>query len=122
MSDCPVAAIRQFSRFYTTQLGLLDESLLKSAFSLTEARVLYELATKPAQTATGLSRDLGIDPGYLSRLLKGFEQRGLITRSVSPGDARQALVQLTEAGRTAFAPLDQASRDQVLAMVAHLPP
>ena len=122
MSEPTIAAIRRFSRFYNKQLGLLDEVLLQSDFSLTEARVLYELADRPAQTATDLSRDLGIDPGYLSRLLKGFEQRGLLTRSVSPTDARQAVLALTEAGRKAFAPLDQASRRQILAMTSHLPP
>jgi DNA-binding MarR family transcriptional regulator/GNAT superfamily N-acetyltransferase len=122
MSEPTVAAIRRFSRFYTTQLGLLDEGLLKSDFSLTEARVLYELAHRPAQTASGLIRDLDIDAGYLSRILKAFEQRGLITRSAAPDDARQALLHLTEAGRVAFAPLDQASRSQVSAMIGHLPP
>ena len=79
MSEDAVAAVRRFSRFFTRKLGLLDEGLLNSAFSLTEARVLYELAAAPTHTATGLSRDLGIDPGYLSRLLKSFEQRGFIT-------------------------------------------
>jgi DNA-binding MarR family transcriptional regulator/GNAT superfamily N-acetyltransferase len=118
----PVAAVRQFSRFYTRQLGLLDAGLLKSAFSLTEGRVLYELGTRPAATATELSRDLGIDPGYLSRLLKNFQQRGLITRSVSPEDGRQALLRLTTSGRAAFEALDQASRHQVLAMLGGMPP
>jgi DNA-binding MarR family transcriptional regulator/predicted GNAT family acetyltransferase len=122
MSECAVAAVRRFSRFYTRQLGLLDEGLLKSDFSLTEARVLYELAGQPGQTATGLTRELGIDPGYLSRLLKTFEQRGFITRSAAPDDARQALVCLTDAGRAAFEPLDEASRHQVLGMIAHLAP
>ena len=118
MADA-VAAVRRFSRFYTSQLGLLDQGLLNSPFSLTEARVLYELATRETLTATDLSRDLGIDPGYLSRLLKRFEQQGLITRSASPADARQARLHLTAAGRAAFEPLDQASRNQVLAMIRH---
>jgi DNA-binding MarR family transcriptional regulator/N-acetylglutamate synthase-like GNAT family acetyltransferase len=122
VSEPAIAAIRRFSRFYTAQLGLLDEGLLESDFSLPEARVLYELANQPSQTASGLSRDLGIDPGYLSRLLKGFERRGLLTRSVSPTDARQAVLALTEAGHDAFAPLDQASRRQILAMTSHLVP
>jgi DNA-binding MarR family transcriptional regulator/GNAT superfamily N-acetyltransferase len=122
MSDSDVAAIRRFSRFYTSQLGLLDEGLLNSDFSLTEARVLYELANQTAPTASDLSRDLRIDPGYLSRLLKSFEQRGLLTRSPSPTDARQAVVHLTQAGRDAFVPLDRASRQQVLAMTGHIGP
>ncbi len=117
-----VAAVRRFSRFYTRQLGLLDEGLLDSPFSLTEARVLYELATHTTLTATELSRDLGIDPGYLSRLLKEFERRGLITRAPSPGDGRLAMLQLTDSGRAAFKPLDEASRRQILAMVGHLMP
>jgi DNA-binding MarR family transcriptional regulator/GNAT superfamily N-acetyltransferase len=117
-----VAAVRRFSRFYTRQLGLLDEGLLNSAFSLTEARVLYELATHATLTATELSRDLGIDPGYLSRLLKEFEKQGLITRAPSPGDGRLALLQITDLGRAAFEPLDEASRRQILSMVRHLMP
>jgi DNA-binding MarR family transcriptional regulator/GNAT superfamily N-acetyltransferase len=120
--DAPIAAVRRFSRFYTRQLGLLDEGLLKSSFSLTQARVLYELATRPKLTATELGRDLGIDPGYLSRLLKNFEKRGLISRSVAPGDGRRALLCLTDSGRAAFEPLDRASRDQVHAMIASLAP
>ncbi len=118
----PVAAVRRFSRFYTRQLGLLDEGLLNSPFSLTEARVLYELANQPTLTATELSRDLGIDPGYLSRVLKEFERQGLITRAPSPGDGRLALLQLTDLGRAAFEPLDKASRHQILAMIRHLMP
>jgi DNA-binding MarR family transcriptional regulator/GNAT superfamily N-acetyltransferase len=117
-----VAAVRRFSRFYTRQLGLLGEGLLNSAFSLTEARVLYELACRPDLTAADLSRDLGLDAGYLSRLLKGFEHGGLLARSVSPHDGRQALLRLTETGREAFAPLNEASRRQVGAMLGHLMP
>ncbi len=118
----PVAAVRRFSRFYTNQLGLLGEALLKSAFSLTEARVLYELASHPSPTAGELSRDLGIDPGYLSRLVKGFEQRGLMTRAAAPQDGRQVLLRLTDNGRAAFSDLDQASRQQVMAMIGRLAP
>ncbi len=102
----PVAAVRRFSRFYTRQLGLLEEGLLQSAFSLTEGRVLYELATRPQLTASELGRDLGIDPGYLSRILKDFEKRGFVTRSASPDDGRLALLQLTGSGRAAFEPLE----------------
>ncbi|HBK04776.1 MAG TPA: MarR family transcriptional regulator [Acetobacteraceae bacterium] len=117
----PIAAVRRFSRYYTRQIGLLDEGLLKSGYSLTEARVLYELATRRGLTATDLCRDLGIDPGYLSRLLKKFEERDLISRWASPEDARQSRLRLTEAGRVAFRPLDRASREQVMAMIGHLP-
>jgi len=118
----PVAAVRRFSRFYTRQLGLLEEGLLQSAFSLTEGRVLYELATRPKLTASELERDLGIDPGYLSRILKYFEKLGFVIRSASPDDGRLALLELTGAGRAAFEPLDSASRQQVFAMIGRLMP
>jgi DNA-binding MarR family transcriptional regulator/N-acetylglutamate synthase-like GNAT family acetyltransferase len=112
-----IAAVRRFNRFYTRQIGLLEEGLLKSAFSLTESRVLYELANRDAPTATDLTRDLGLDAGYLSRILRGFEARGLIDRIPSANDGRQHHLQVTEGGRAAFAPLDRASQQQVGAMV-----
>jgi DNA-binding MarR family transcriptional regulator/GNAT superfamily N-acetyltransferase len=117
-----IAAVRRFSRFYTSQLGLLGDGLLRSAFSLTEARVLYELAHREAPTATDLIRDLGLDAGYLSRILKAFEQRGVITRTASPRDGRQALLMLTQAGRAAFAPLDLASQEEVRTLIGRLTP
>jgi DNA-binding MarR family transcriptional regulator/GNAT superfamily N-acetyltransferase len=117
-----IAAVRRFGRFYTRQLGLLDEGLLKSDFSLTEARVLYELAHRQAPTAADLCRDLGLDAGYLSRILKTFEQRGLMTRSAAPHDGRQTLLTLTEAGTAAFAPLNRASQEDVRAMIDRLAP
>ncbi|HUC18281.1 MAG TPA: helix-turn-helix domain-containing GNAT family N-acetyltransferase [Acetobacteraceae bacterium] len=113
-------AVRRFSRFYTRRLGLLGEGLLDSAFSLTESRVLYELAHQDGLTASLLGRELGLDPGYLSRILKKFEARGLIVRAPSTSDGRQAVLGLTEAGRAAFAPLDRGSRDQVMAMLGRL--
>jgi DNA-binding MarR family transcriptional regulator/GNAT superfamily N-acetyltransferase len=115
-----VAAVRRFSRFYTRHLGLLGEGLLNSDFSLTEARVLYELAHRDAPIATDLCRDLGLDAGYLSRILKAFDRRGLITRSASRRDGRQMLLALTQAGRAAFEPLDRASQEEVMAMVGQL--
>jgi DNA-binding MarR family transcriptional regulator/GNAT superfamily N-acetyltransferase len=117
-----VAAVRRFSRFYTRQLGLLGEGLLKSHFSLTEGRVLYELAHRDPLTATELCRDLGVDAGYLSRILKAFDQRGLILRTASPSDGRQTLLTLTQAGRSAFEPLDRASQQDVQAMIGDLAP
>jgi DNA-binding MarR family transcriptional regulator/GNAT superfamily N-acetyltransferase len=117
-----VAAVRRFSRFYTRQLGLLGEGLLKSEFSLTEGRVLYELAHRDPLTATELCRDLGVDAGYLSRILKAFDQRGLILRTASPSDGRQTLLTLTQAGRSAFEPLDRASQQDVQAMIGDLAP
>jgi DNA-binding MarR family transcriptional regulator/GNAT superfamily N-acetyltransferase len=117
-----ISAVRAFNRFYTGQLGLLDEGLLQSDFSLTEVRVLYELAHRDGATASDLGRDLGLDAGYLSRLLTKFETRRLITRTPSESDGRQTVLALTRMGRKAFAPLNQASHDQVAAMLAPLQP
>ena len=116
-----IDAVRAFNRFYTRQIGLLDEGLLKSAFSLTEARVLYELAHRDGLTATDLGRDLGLDAGYVSRLLKKFERLQLISRSTLVSDARQSSIALTPAGRNAFAPLNKDSHDQVAALLDRLP-
>ncbi|MEI9412684.1 helix-turn-helix domain-containing GNAT family N-acetyltransferase [Mesorhizobium salmacidum] len=116
-----IDAVRAFNRFYTRQIGLLDEGLLKSAFSLTEARVLYELAHRDGLTATDLGRDLGLDTGYVSRLLKKFERLHLISRVTLVSDARQSSIALTPAGRNAFAPLNKDSHDQVAALLDRLP-
>ncbi|QND59672.1 bifunctional helix-turn-helix transcriptional regulator/GNAT family N-acetyltransferase [Mesorhizobium huakuii] len=116
-----IDAVRAFNRFYTRQIGLLDEGLLKSAFSLTEARVLYELAHRDGLTATDLGRDLGLDAGYVSRLLKKFEALHLISRSTLVSDARQSSIALTPAGRNAFAPLNKDSHDQIAALLGRLP-
>jgi DNA-binding MarR family transcriptional regulator/GNAT superfamily N-acetyltransferase len=121
--DAAVAAVRHFSRFYTRQIGLLDEKLLKSHFTLTEARVLYDLAHQETpQTLTHLARELLLDLGYLSRILKAFEARGLVGRSAAPDDGRQSLFALTNAGRTAFKPLDMASQTEIGTVLARLPP
>jgi DNA-binding MarR family transcriptional regulator/GNAT superfamily N-acetyltransferase len=129
MTDTPVperhaaiAAVRRFNRFYTRQIGLLDEKLLKSNFTLTEARVLYDLAQqKIPRILTHLRDEMLIDLGYLSRILKAFEARGLVVRSASPDDARQTLFTLTVAGRAAFAPLDRASQAEVGALIGLFP-
>jgi DNA-binding MarR family transcriptional regulator/GNAT superfamily N-acetyltransferase len=127
MTDVPnltqaeaIGSVRRFSRFYTRQLGLLGEGLLKSDFSLTEARVLYELAHRDGPTAADLCRDLGIDAGYLSRMLKTFDQRALIARTASPRDGRETLLALTPAGRAAYEPLDRASQEDVRATIGGL--
>lgn len=112
-----VAAIRQFNRFYTGRIGVLQEGLVGSPFSLTEARLLYELAHRDGVSAGALARDLALDPGYLSRALRGLERRGLVSRKPAPDDGRRMQLALTDAGRDAFAGLDAASRDAVTAML-----
>ena len=111
--DHRITAVRRFNRFYTREIGALHDSLLQSGFSLAEARVLYELAQRDGATATELGRDLGLDSGYLSRIVQRFERDGLVTRTTSETDRRQSLLSLTVAGREAFAPLDTRSRDEV---------
>src|SRR5215472_9935508 len=120
LSEPRIAAVRRFTRFYTRHMGVLREGLHASPFSLTEARVLYELANRPAPTAADIARDLGLDAGYLSRILRGFAQRGLLARARSQDDGRRSCLSLTPAGREAFAPLDRGSHDEVAAMLAPL--
>ncbi|MES2959860.1 MAG: MarR family winged helix-turn-helix transcriptional regulator, partial [Pseudomonadota bacterium] len=117
-----VAAVRRFSRFYTRQLGLLDEHLLASPFSLTESRVLFELAHHEGLAATDLVRDLALDAGYVSRILRRFAAQGLLRRSRAATDARRSVLALTARGRAAIAPLERASSDQVTALLDRLPP
>jgi DNA-binding MarR family transcriptional regulator/GNAT superfamily N-acetyltransferase len=121
VDEAMIAALRAFGRFYTRQIGLLEEGLHRSAFSLTEARVLYELAHRDRPTASVLGQDLGLDAGYLSRLLKRFEEQGLLTRRTAAEDGRRQVLALTQAGQAAFAPLDEASRAEVGALLARLP-
>jgi DNA-binding MarR family transcriptional regulator/N-acetylglutamate synthase-like GNAT family acetyltransferase len=113
----PVAAVRRFNRFYTRHIGVLREGHLDSPFSLTEVRVLYEMAHRDGLTAAELARELGLDTGYLSRVLRGFEQRGLIERSRSATDARQSMLRLSEEGRAAFAGLDSRADAEIAALV-----
>jgi DNA-binding MarR family transcriptional regulator/N-acetylglutamate synthase-like GNAT family acetyltransferase len=120
ISEQRIAAVRRFTRFYTRQIGVLREGLHASPFSLAEARVLYELANRPAPTAADIARDLGLDAGYLSRILRGFMQRGFLARARSREDGRQSHLSLTPAGRDAFAPLDRGSHDEIAAMLAPL--
>jgi DNA-binding MarR family transcriptional regulator/GNAT superfamily N-acetyltransferase len=117
-----VAAVRRFNRFYTRQIGLLDDGLLNSPFSLTQVRTLYELAQREQTTAADLCKTLGLDAGYLSRILSSFEQSGLIEKRESPKDARQSLLSLTKKGRKVFAPLNARSDEQVDAMLNRLSP
>jgi len=110
-------AVRRFNRFYTHRIGVLPEKLLQSPFSLTEVRVLYELAQREQPAAAGVAKDLGLDPGYLSRILRGFETRGLVRRTPSVTDARQSLLALTPKGRKIFAALDKASTQEASSML-----
>jgi DNA-binding MarR family transcriptional regulator/predicted GNAT family acetyltransferase len=116
-----VAAVRNFTRFYTRRIGVLDQRLLHSPFSLTEARVLYELAHHDGLTARDLGGSLGIDAGYLSRILAGFARRGLLARQRSASDGRERRLALTTAGRRAFTPLDSRSNTEVGVMLAAIP-
>jgi len=116
-----IAAVRRFNRFYTRQIGVLAEHLNRSPFSLAEARVLYELAHQDRTTAAALGTALGMDAGYLSRIMARFERRGLVARRRSRTDARRMPVGLTREGRAAFARLDTAAQGDVRAMLDRLP-
>jgi DNA-binding MarR family transcriptional regulator/GNAT superfamily N-acetyltransferase len=115
------AAVRRFNRFYTRQIGLLAGHYLDSPFSLSEARVIYELAQRDTDTATSLVRELGLDPGYLSRMLRGFQRRGLLSKQPSAHDGRQSLLRLTAKGRRAFQALNDRSQRDLEAMLSALP-
>jgi DNA-binding MarR family transcriptional regulator/N-acetylglutamate synthase-like GNAT family acetyltransferase len=116
-----VGAVRQFNRFFTRQIGLLDEGLLNSPFSLTEARILYELAHRERPSAMELCRDLGLDAGYLSRILRQFRKRGLVAQRPSDADGRRNLLELTSSGKAAFAKLDARSGQDIGALLRGLP-
>lgn len=116
-----VKAVRAFNRFYTQRIGILRR-YLDSDFTLTEVRVLYELAHRPPLAARDLVRELELDPGYLSRILRRFEHAGWLARETASHDARQSLLRLTEAGYATFAPLQQKSRDEAAALLAAVPP
>jgi len=115
-----VAALRAFNRFYTRRIGVLDEHLFGSGFTLPQSRVLWELAHHDGVTAAELARSLDLDAGYLSRLLAQLKQRRLIRAQRSPLDARQSLLTLSAAGRRAFAPIDAHSQAQTAALLAAL--
>jgi DNA-binding MarR family transcriptional regulator/GNAT superfamily N-acetyltransferase len=115
-----IAAVRRFNRFYTRQLGVLRKNFLDSPYSLGEARLLYEIASGNAPTASEIGRKLDLDAGYLSRVLRNFERRGLIVRKNSPRDARQSRLALTARGRRAFAPLQRRSQRQAGDLLGNL--
>jgi DNA-binding MarR family transcriptional regulator/GNAT superfamily N-acetyltransferase len=115
-----VSAVRRFNRFFTRQIEVLREGLLHSPYSLTEARIIYELAHRDVLTAADLCRELGLDAGYLSRIVSHLKQQGLIDKLPSESDGRQRLLRLTPDGQQAFALLDQRARDQVSEMLHNL--
>lgn len=115
-----VNAIRHFNRFLTRRIGVLREGLLHTPYSLTEARILFELGHRDKLTAADIGRELGLDAGYLSRILTGLEQQGLVEKSRSESDGRQRLLSLTAAGQNASTLLDQRSREEVAEMLSEL--
>jgi DNA-binding MarR family transcriptional regulator/N-acetylglutamate synthase-like GNAT family acetyltransferase len=116
-----VGAVRRFNRFYTRKIGVLKEGLLDSPLSLTEGRVLYELAQREQATASELAQELSLDSGYLSRMLKSFDAKGVVTKHASTSDRRQMILALTDRGREMFATIDARSRDEVAALLEALP-
>jgi DNA-binding MarR family transcriptional regulator/N-acetylglutamate synthase-like GNAT family acetyltransferase len=119
-SQQTIAAVRRFNRFYTRQIGVLRKNYLDSPYSLGEMRVLYELAQNEKMTASDVARSLDLDMGYLSRLLRNFEKRGLISRKTSATDARQSHLALTARGRKIFAPMEKRSQQYAASMLASL--
>ena len=117
-----IAAVRRFNRYYTRQIGVLRKTFLDSPYSLGEARVLYEIAINHSPTASEIARSLDLDAGYLSRVLRNFERRGLIRKRASPNDGRQSHLTLTPRGRKSFMPLDARSQRDTAAMLGKLAP
>jgi len=120
VSRAQIAEVRAFNRDYTRCIGVLSQGLLDSPYSLTEVRVMYEIAHRPGVMAAQLAQELGLDRGYLSRILKGFGAKGLLARADSAADARRQHLRLTAAGRRVFAPLERRSQQQVRALLSRL--
>jgi DNA-binding MarR family transcriptional regulator/N-acetylglutamate synthase-like GNAT family acetyltransferase len=118
--DARVDGVRRFNRFYTRRIGVLQDGYLQSPFSLAEVRVLYELAHRQRATASALASDLDLDPGYLSRILRGFVKRGLLDRTRSDVDGRELWLSLNAHGQQAFEPLEARQRDEVATLLERL--
>jgi DNA-binding MarR family transcriptional regulator/N-acetylglutamate synthase-like GNAT family acetyltransferase len=119
-SEQRIQEVRRFNRFYTRQIGVLHEKLLRSPFSLTEARVIYDMAHLETTTATELCKGLALDAGYLSRILRSFKKQGLIDKQPSKTDKRQSVLRLTAKGQAAFAKLNARSHTEIEAMLGAL--
>lgn len=119
--DKKVNVIRHFNRFFTRKIGVLREGLLHSPYSLTESRVLFEIGHRKEITASDLSRGLGLDPGYLSRLLAGLEERDLVYRVRSEVDGRRRVLSLSPSGEEVFRLLDARSREEVSEILEGIP-
>jgi len=120
--ESSVQGVRHFNRFYTRRIGVLQEGLLATSLTLTEARVLYELAHRDEPTATEVRRELGLDAGYLSRILRGFQKRGWVQRKPAAGDARRQLLSLSRPGRAAFDLLNARSDEEIRRMLGAVAP
>jgi DNA-binding MarR family transcriptional regulator/GNAT superfamily N-acetyltransferase len=116
-----IKAVRQFNRFYTQRIGLLHEGHLNSPFSLTEVRVLYEIARRDQPTASEIGGDLALDAGYLSRILRSFSKRGIVRRTQSTEDGRRSLLSLTDQGRKVFAKLNTGASKEIGKLLSTLP-
>ncbi|WUI02274.1 helix-turn-helix domain-containing GNAT family N-acetyltransferase [Spirillospora sp. NBC_00431] len=121
VTDADIGTVRAFNRFYTGVIGVLAEGFVRSPYSLTEARVIFELAQREDTEVLALRRALGLDAGYLSRMLTRFEADGLLTRERSPGDARRQVVRLTPRGREVFASLDEGAVTEIRGLLDGLP-
>jgi DNA-binding MarR family transcriptional regulator/N-acetylglutamate synthase-like GNAT family acetyltransferase len=121
-ADPHISAVREFNRFYTQKIGVLRGGLLDTDYTLTEVRVLYEIAHRPRPLASDLVRDLALDAGYLSRILAKFARRGWLKRERSGDDARKAHLHLTAKGRAVFQSLDLRAREEIGGLLAPLPP
>lgn len=119
-ADPAIAAVRHFTRFFTRRIGVLRKGLYASPFSLVEARVLYEIVHRGGTSSGEIARDLGLDPGHLSRIVQVLSRRGLVRKRPAKDDARRLSLDLTARGRTAFAGLDRASQDEVATLLAPL--
>src|SRR5277367_1032352 len=118
--ESQIAAVRGFSRFYTSKLGIIEPKLLDSPWTLQEARIIYEIAQRPGCTATDLARALGLDAGFLSRTLQALQRHQIVARKASKADRRASEIALTAKGRTAFAALDSRSRREVATLLGRL--